>query len=132
MSELSLTRTDNLSVGLVGSLDNTGTVLTVTFTGSSIIGGSLADGRYNLVFNGTTLLAAGAKGQTDETKYLWRLFGDLNGDATVTAADKTAFLKALNSRRGQSNYCAYLDYDEDGFIVNNDLTQFMLRYGTSI
>jgi hypothetical protein len=132
MANLSLTRSDGLSLRLVGVLDSSGTVLTLTFTGSSIIGGSLPDGRYNLVFNGTTLLAAGTKGQTDETKYLWRLFGDLQGTASVTAADKPAFMAALNSKRGQSNYCAYLDYDENGSIVNNDLAAFNLRYGTTV
>ncbi len=31
-----------------------------------------------------------------------------------------------------SNYSAYLDYNEDGMIVNGDETAFMQRYGTSI
>jgi hypothetical protein len=131
MNSLSLTRTDGLVVGLVPTLDSTGTKLTLTFTGSSIIGGSLADGRYNLVYNGNPLLQAGTPGQTG-AGILYRLFGDLNQDAKVTAADKTAFLHALNSRRGQSNYSAYLDYDENGLIVINDLAAFNLRYGTSI
>jgi hypothetical protein len=63
---------------------------------------------------------------------LWRLFGDLNGTASVNAADETAFLAAMNSREGMSNYSAYFDYTEAGDIVNTDETQFMLRYGTSI
>ncbi len=133
LASLSLTRTsDNLSVGLRGSLDSTGKVLTLTFTGSSIIGGSLADGRYTLMYGSTTLLAAGTAGQTDETKYLWRLFGDLNGTASVNAADLTAFNKAYNSRKGMSNYSVYFDYNEDGLIVNADQTAFTQRYGTSI
>jgi hypothetical protein len=123
MAGLSLTRTDGLVVGLVGSLDSTGKVLTLTFTGSSIMGGSLADGRYNLCYYGTTVLSSAQ---------LWRLFGDLQGTASVNAADKTAFLAALNSRRGMSNYSAYCDYDENGMIVNNDLAAFNLRDGTSI
>jgi hypothetical protein len=131
MASLSLTRTDGLCVGLCGTLDSTGTVLTLTFTGSSIFGGSLADGRYNLCYNGSTLLAAGTKGQTG-AGLLWRLFGDVGGTACVNAADKTAFMAAMNSRRGQSNYCAYFDYDENGVIIINDLTQFYLRCGTSI
>jgi hypothetical protein len=131
MASLSLTRSDSLSVGLQGTLDSSGTVLTVTFTGSSIMGGSLADGRYNLTYNGTCLLSAGGSGQTG-AGILYRLFGDLNGNAMVTAADKTAFLKALNSKKGQSSYCVYLDYDANGTIVNNDLAAFNLRYGTTI
>ncbi len=133
LASLSLTRaSDGLSVGLKGTLDSSGTVLTLTFTGSSIIGGSLADGRYNLLYGSTSLLAAGTSGQTDETKYLWRLFGDLSGTACVNAADLTAFNKAMNSRKGMSNYTVYFDYNEDGIIVNSDQTAFNQRYGTSI
>ncbi len=124
MAGLSLTRaSDGLAVALKGTLDSSGTVLTLTFTGSSIIGGSLADGRYTLVFGSTTLLSS---------SQLWRLFGDLNGTASVTAADETAFNAAMNSRKGMSNYSAYLDYNEDGLIVNSDQTAFLQRLGTSI
>ncbi len=124
MATLSLTRaSDNLSVGLKGTLDSSGTVLTLTFTGSSIIGTSLADGRYTLAYGSTTLLS---------TAQLWRLFGDLYGTASVTAADKTAFMAAMNTRKGMSTYSAYLDYNEDGIIVNADQTAFTQRYGTSI
>ncbi len=132
MTSLSLKRTDNLVVGLKGTLDSSGKVLTLTFTGSSIIGGSLADGRYTLTYGITTLLAAGTKGQTDETQYLWRLFGDLDGTASVTSADNAAFITAMNSRKGMSNYSAYFDYNEDGIIISSDQTAFMQRYGTSI
>ncbi len=119
-------------VGLAGKLDSTGKVLTLTFTGSSIIGGSLADGRYTLSYAGSGLLAAGTAGQTNETLYLWRLFGDLYGTSSVNAADYTAFYAAMNSRKGLSNYSAYFDYDANGIIVNTDQTAFMQRYGTSI
>ncbi len=139
MSELSLTRTNGLSITLNGALSNNNTVLKLTFTGTSstangstIIGCSLPDGRYTLSFNGTTVLAPGSAGTDDETHDLWRLFGDLNGQATVTAADETAFLAAMNSRKGMSNYSVYFDYNEDGIIVNADETAFLQRYGTSI
>ena len=130
MGLLSLTQAGGPMVGLLGSLDSTGFKVVVTFTGTSIIGGSLADGRYNLIYNGGYLLSAGSKGQTDEKLYLWRLFGDLGGEATVTAADKVTMMLDLNSRRGQKNYSAYLDYDENGVIISNDLTAFMIRYNT--
>ena len=132
LSQLSLTRaSDGLSVGLAATLVDA-THLKVTFTGSSIIGGSLADGRYTLSYGGVTVLAAGSKGQTDETQYLWRLFGDLYGTASVNAADATAFMAAMNSRKGMSNYSVYFDYDENGIIVNTDQTAFNQRKGTLI
>ncbi len=121
LANLSLTRTsDNLLVGLTGTLDSSGTVLTLMFTGSSIIGGSLADGRYTLSYAGTTVL---------NSTQLWRLFGDLYGTATVNAADWAAFTKAMNSRKGMNNYSAYLDYNADGLIIITDQTAFMQRYG---
>ncbi len=124
LASLSLKRvSDGLSVGLSGTLDGTGKVLTLTFTGSSIIGGSLPDGRYNLTYGGSTVISS---------TNLWRLFGDLSGTASVTAADEKAFLTALNSRKGMSNYSVYFDYNEDGVIVSTDQTAFMQRYGTSI
>ena len=50
----------------------------------------------------------------------------------MNASDYTAFFAVLNSRKGMSNYSAYLDYDENGIIVNTDETAFMQRYNTSI
>ena len=68
LSHLSLTRaSDSLSVGLAATLVDS-THLKVTFTGSSIIGGSLADGRYTLSYFNVTVLAAGSNGQTNETQ----------------------------------------------------------------
>ena len=123
LAQMSLKRvSDSLSVGLAATLVDS-THLKVTFTGSSIIGGSLADGRYNLVYNGATVL---------NSTQLWRLFGDLYGTASVNAADKTAFMAAMSSRKGMSNYSTYLDYQEDGVIVNADQTAFNQRNGTSI
>ena len=120
LAQLSLTRaSDGLSVGLSATLINS-TQLKVTFTGSSIIGGSLADGRYTLVYGGTTVLNG---------SQLWRLFGDLYGTGSVTTADVTAFNQAMNSRKGMGNYSAYFDYQEDGLIVNTDQSAFGQRKG---
>jgi hypothetical protein len=107
-------------------------VLTVTFSGTSVEGGSLEDGRYNLSYFGDSLRTGGSSGQHDETKYLWRLFGDMKGMANVDSDDKAAFMKALGSRKGQSNYVSYFDYDSNGLINNADLTAFNLRYLTTI
>ena len=112
-------------VGLTYStttLVNGNTELILKFTGSGIIGGSLADGRYTLNYEGATLL--------NGTK-LFRLFGDLYGTGSVTAADRTAmYAIPLNSRRGVGNhYNAAFDYDGDGWITVVDRTAFNQRYG---
>jgi hypothetical protein len=124
MANLSLVRaSDGLSVGLQEKLDSSGTVLTLTFTGASIIGTSLADGRYTLTYAGATVLSSAQ---------LWRLFGDQYGMASVTAADQKAFMAAYRSRRGQANYNAYFDFDANGTIDTSDYYQFLRREGTSI
>jgi hypothetical protein len=124
MTNLSLIRaSDGLTIGLKGSLDSTGTKLTLTFTGSSIIGGSLADGRYTLTYAGATVLSSAE---------LWRLYGDLCGTASVTAADLAAFQAAYGSSKGQANYIAYFDFNSNGTINTVDHNQFMSREGISV
>jgi RHS repeat-associated protein len=111
---------------LGGALDSTRSKLTLTFTGSSIIGGSLPDGRYTLSYGGTSLLTS---------NQLWRLYGDLYGNGTVTSADVAAFTTAYGingTRKGFSNYNAYLDYYANGLINITDKQQFQCRIGMSI
>jgi hypothetical protein len=111
---------------LAGALDPTGAKLTLTFTGSSILGGSLPDGRYNLCYGGNTLLGA---------NQLWRLYGDLCGTGSITSGDVTAFNTAYGingSRKGLPGYNAYLDYYANGLINFTDKQQFQCRVGTSI
>ncbi len=122
---LVLTRiSDNLQVGLTGTLSNGGTVLTLKFTGSSILGGSLADGRYTLSYFGTPV----------SNGTFWRLFGDLAGSGQVDSSDQTAFTKAYNTRKGVTStngkaYNPYFDYTQNGFITIDSQTAFNQRYG---
>jgi hypothetical protein len=134
LAGLSLTRaSDGLSVFLSGTLDSSGTVLTLTFTGtnstavgSTIIGGSLPDGRYTLSYGGTPLLTS---------SQLWRLYGDLQGTASVNSADVTAFNTAYGvngTRVGMPNYNVYLDYYANVLMNITDKQQFQSRIGMSI
>jgi hypothetical protein len=114
-----------LVIGLQGALDPTGTQLTLTFTGSGLVGGSLADGRYTLTMTGVSQpLLEGTK--------LFRLFGDVNGDGKVDDTDLAAFQKAYRARKGMANYAPYFDYNADGSIDSTAYYQFLRRYGTSL
>jgi hypothetical protein len=118
------------------------TVATLTFSGSGIVAGSLADGRYTLTTHsnlvtdyqlGTPLdgdgdgLAGG-----DRVDRFFRLFGDVNGDGQVDNTDRTAFLASYRSHVGMANYRAYFDYDASGVIDQYGYNQFLLRYKTRL
>jgi hypothetical protein len=97
--------------------------------------GSLVDGRYtlglttssmNLLFNGSGTNAVSAA-----TTGFFRMYGDMNGDATVTGVDGPFLTDAINNP--SSLYRAFLDFNNDG-VVNNAIegTQFINRFFQSV
>jgi hypothetical protein len=85
--------------GIVVNVTAAGTqMIKLTFSnapgGNSIIGGSLPDGRYQLLYNA----------QAVQGGNFFRLFGDCNGDGKVDSTDAAAFLAAYRSFQGQANY----------------------------
>jgi hypothetical protein len=98
------------------------TVATLTFAGSGVLGGSLADGRYQLLYQGSPVPVAN----------FFRLFGDVNGDGQVDDTDRPAFLAAYRSRKGMANYRWYFDVNADGAIDSVDYFQFQRRYKTRL
>jgi hypothetical protein len=102
----------------------TQTVVRVTFP-------PLADGRYTVRVNASQTLdpinrpldgdANGTPGG-DYTISLHRLFGDADGDATVTASDFLAFRLAFLTNNPT------FDADGDGQVTANDFQAFRLRY----
>jgi len=104
------------------------TVATITFPGAT--GGSIGDGRWVL----TTVAAqvhdaAGTAMAADRQDAFFRLFGDVNGDATVNGFDLGAFRSAFGAVTGDANYLDYLDFDGGGAINGLDLGQFRSRFG---
>src|SRR5262249_41199382 len=88
------------------------TQVTIRFTGSDIIGGSLSDGNYQLLVDYTQVhLDHTATPPANFTYTFWRLFGDSDGNRTVNAVDQAAFQAAQGSHPGNSNYRWYFDYD---------------------
>jgi hypothetical protein len=112
------------TLSVVSQVIGVTTIATITFGGSGVQNGSLADGRY-------TLSVIGVPGLTGTTTFaVHRLFGDTDGDGDVDATDNLRFRRALGSVSGQPTYRADLDFDGDGDIDAADNLQFRSRLGT--
>jgi dockerin type I repeat protein len=59
-----------------------------------------------------------------------RLFGDVNGDATINRFDFGFFKNAFSTQVGDANYLSYYDFDGGGVINGFDFGQFRTRFGT--
>lgn len=116
------------------------TQVVLTYLGSDIIGGSLADGFYSLVVHGDLVhdrvTGADLDGDGDGTSggdrvdAFFRMFGDADGDADVDNLDYFRMRAAVGRRTGDAGYRAYLDYNGDGIIdIATDVAQFNLRRG---
>src|SRR5262249_48207243 len=98
------------------------TQVTVRFTGSDIVGGSLPDGNYRLSVDYTKVHYTDGSATTpaDFLDIFYRLFGDRNGARSVDLTDRAAMQAAIGSHPGQANYRWYFDYDapNDGNLSN--------------
>jgi hypothetical protein len=109
------------------------TVATLTFTNWDVVGGSLADGNYQLTVIGSKVRnATGGVMAGDRTESLHRLFGDLNGDRTFDRAARTQIIPLLGSTRGTALYQAAFDFNSDGVIDQSDETQIIRRWGKTV
>ncbi len=92
----------------------------ITFSGSSVEFGSLADGLYTLAVN--------LPGVSNNLFAFHRLFGDVNGDRTVSAVDFAAF----GSVFGVTLTGSAFDFDFNGTIDSSDFAQFGSRFGITL
>jgi hypothetical protein len=115
---------------------------TLTFIGGPVDFGSLADGRYTLTIQANQITSANGQldgdgngiggdnyvqvGAPGTGSNLFRMFGDINGDGTVSASDFIQFRQFF----GGSNFA--FDFDGDGSVAASDFIQFRLRFGGSI
>lgn len=111
-----------------------GRTYVVTFTGSGIVGGSLADGIYTLTLRAAAVRDAydQALAGGDQTITVHRFYGDNDGDRDVDNLDALRFRQAQGSASGQAAYRSWLDFDADGDVDNLDALRFRQRQGTSI
>ena len=129
-SEVSL----NVAASVVGGR----TVAVLTFTGSDIIGGSLADGNYTLTIRGDHIRDEVGReldgdrdgnGGGDRVDAFFRLFGDSDGDRDVDWLDRDLFRSAFRKSAGDAGYLWYFDFDGDGDVDGRDNGQFNRRFG---
>jgi hypothetical protein len=109
-----------------------GVTWVVTFSGSSVVNGSIADGVYDLTLNAAAV--SDAQGQTlpaNRVDTFFRLYGDTNGDGTVNSTDASQFKTTFLKNVGQTGYLAYLDYNGDGTVNNTDAFQLKKRFLTA-
>lgn len=95
----------------------------VQFYGKGIPGGtvgSIANGVYDITLNGSAVTNEYYPEQTgtSQTDTFYRLFGDINGDGAVNAADNVQFKTAM------ATYNAAFDYNGDGVVNAADNLQF--------
>jgi hypothetical protein len=90
-------------------------------------GGSIANGAYTITVSDPEAITAVSDGQAVSlassgigggTQSFYRLFGDINGDGVVNAADNARFKQA------QTTYNAAFDYNQDGTVNASDNSQF--------
>jgi hypothetical protein len=106
-------------------------VVTLTFSGPLNQFGTLADGRYDLLFRGDQFANFDPNGDgnfnEDYVFQFHRLFGDGNGDGAVTAIDFNVFRLAY----GQTGPSPF-DFQDDNAVTATDFNEFRLRYGMTI
>ena len=131
---LTLTRFDGLNIPLSITPSADKLTFTITFSGTSIVGGSLADGRYSLAINASAITDQFGRAISggNSTINCSRLFGDLDGDGDTDSLDYLAFRNAYGKSAGQAGYLSAFDYDGKGVIDVNDNNAFRLRLGKTI
>jgi RHS repeat-associated protein len=132
-------------VGLALATSQVGgkTVVVLSFAGSGIVGGSLADGTYCLILHGDKIRggsgqaldgdADGLAGGDFVDEAIARLFGDTDGDGDEDYLDYLSFRTALDKKVGDAAYLWYLDYDRNGIIDRStDFAEFSRRRGKKL
>jgi hypothetical protein len=112
------------------------TVAVLTFTGTDIVGGSLADGSYTLTIRGDHVqdrfgreLDGNGDGIAGGNRAdgFHRLFGDSDGDGDTDHADLNAMHGSFLKSQGDDGFLWYFDADGDGDVDGLDMAQFNQR-----
>src|SRR5439155_24136547 len=115
----------------ISSLDNI--TYTLSFSGSSIVAGSLADGIYDLIIDPTKVHSLAGVDLTGSnlTRTFHRLFGDANGDGMVDGTDLAA-IRASQTANASASGKWYFDCDGNNNVDVNDYnaarTRSTIRY----
>jgi hypothetical protein len=93
----------------------------VTFTGTSVVGNSIANGVYDITLNPSAVTSEAnptAAITPRATDTFYRLYGDFNGDQVVNATDNLHFKNAITT------YDPIFDYDNNGAVNATDNLRF--------
>lgn len=135
-----------LSIGVATSLFNNNTRAMLTFSGSGIFGGSLADGNYRLTLiansitkNSVALDGDGngiagddwVRGESAVDNF-FRLYGDFDGNRAISGLDLGRFRLSYGTSVGDAAFNPIFDFNADGAISGLDLGQFRIRNGTTL
>ncbi len=117
------------------------TVAVLTFSGSGVLGGSLADGNYTLTVRGDRVRDTVGReldgdrdgnGGGNRADGFHRLFGDSDGDRDVDVRDLGLFLSTVGRRAGDPGYLWYFDVNGDDRVGVIDLVALARRLGTRL
>jgi hypothetical protein len=107
-----------------------GRTFVLTFGGAPVVGGSLADGVYDLTVVASKVHAADAPATTmaaDHAFEFHRLFGDANGDGDADNGDAVQMGRTYNLTAADAGFLWYWDYNGDGDVDNGDVVQVRPR-----
>ena len=138
-----LQRQDGSEVGLnvAASVVDGRTVAVLTFTGSDIIGGSLADGNYTLTIRGDHIRDEVGReldgdrdgnGGGDRVDAFFRLFGDSDGDRDVDLLRPGTLPQHVRPPAGRPALPVVLRLQRRRRVGLIDLLAFARRFGTNL
>ena len=126
------------AVGLIVSTSTTAsgqTRVVLDFSGSDIVGGSLADGRYTVTIHSQEIHETSPLAlvlSADRVDSVFRLFGDADGNGVVDNSDMFLIRASINKSVGEIGYLALFDFDGNGTVDQADYNQLRNRFGKKI
>jgi hypothetical protein len=132
-----------LTISAIDVGTSSASLVRLTFSGSSVLGGSLADGNYRLTLQSSLIQSNGADldGDDDgtaggdfvrgelETDDFFRLYGDADGNGFVNIFETNRFRQTIGSSTGGASFDARYDSDGNGFINIFDTNRFRQQIG---
>jgi hypothetical protein len=91
--------------------------------------GTLNDGIYDLTVHAAAVTTPLGAVFADQTLTFHSLFGDIDGNKTVSSADYQKFKAAFGSSIGQANFDGNFDFDGSGRIDSADYLKFKANFG---
>jgi hypothetical protein len=105
----------------------------VTFGGNGVSAGSLADGRYRLVLNGSQITNATGTPMASSPGYdFYRLFGDGDGSGVVDFNDFLILQNAFGKTSTTAGFASGLDGDSNDVIDFNDFLMLQNQFGKTL